>query len=408
MKDSGIEWIGNIPIGWEVKKLKFISEIKTGDKDTVNSEEYGQYPFFVRSQTVEKISSYTYDGEAILTAGDGDIGKIVHYVNGKFDFHQRVYCIKKIKINGKFLYYFFQENFIKEAKRNNAKSTVDSIRMPVLRNFPVLNPPNLIQAAIADYLDTKCGIIESLIEKQKTVIEKLKSYKQSLITEAVTKGLDPTVKMKSSGIEWIGDIPEGWEVRRLKNIGEAIIGLTYSPTEVSDNGTLVLRSSNIQNGKIVLDDNVYVKKKIQDKLIIKIEDILICSRNGSKELVGKCAYIDNTLRNEYSFGAFMTVFRSMYNNFLYHVLNSAIFSFHLNTFSTSTINQLTTRNLNGIQVPLPPLSEQKRIVDFLNTKCTETANAINGKQKLIERLTDYKKSLIYECVTGKKEVLINE
>ena len=100
----------------------------------------------------------------------------------------------------------------------------------------------------------------------------------------------------------------------------------------------------------------------------------------------------------------MTVFRSRYNSFLYYVLNSAIFSFHLNTFSTSTINQLTTRNLNGIQIPLPPLSVQNRIVDFLNKTSTEIDNAISGKQKLIDKLTDYKKSLIYECVTGKKEI----
>ena len=129
-KDSGIEWVGVIPTDWDITRLRFLCEITTGDKDTVNSIDDGQYPFYVRSPNIERINSYTFDGEAILTAGDGvGAGKVFHYANGKFDFHQRVYNLHEFKkITGKYLFYYMQENFIKEIEKGNAKSTVDSIR----------------------------------------------------------------------------------------------------------------------------------------------------------------------------------------------------------------------------------------------------------------------------------------
>ncbi|MCK5545098.1 MAG: restriction endonuclease subunit S, partial [Desulfobulbaceae bacterium] len=114
-KDSGVEWIGEIPEGWEVLRLRFLSKIKTGDKDTENREDNGKYPFYVRSQTIEHISTYSYDGEAILTAGDGvGVGKVFHYVNGKFDYHQRVYKISDfVGIIAKYLFYYMKLNFHK-------------------------------------------------------------------------------------------------------------------------------------------------------------------------------------------------------------------------------------------------------------------------------------------------------
>jgi type I restriction enzyme S subunit len=188
MKDSGIEWLGEVPEHWKVRRLKDLAQIKTGSKDTINSIEDGIYPFFVRSQTIEKINSYSFDGEAILTAGDGvGVGKVFHYIKGKFDYHQRVYRISNFRgVLGKFLFYYIKSNFYKEAFRLNAKSTVDSLRMPMFENFPVVFGSIKEQKAIADYLDTKTAQIDQIIQTINTQIEKLKELRKTLINDVVT------------------------------------------------------------------------------------------------------------------------------------------------------------------------------------------------------------------------------
>ncbi len=191
-KPSGVEWLGEVPEHWEVKKLKYLCNIQTGDKDTIDAIEDGNFPFFVRSQTVERIDSFTFDCEAVLTAGDGvGVGKVFHYVNGKFDFHQRVYMFNKFrKIVGLFFFYFLRENFYKVAFDGGAKSTVDSLRMPMLAAFWITLPPLSEQHAIVDYIDQKTSKIDALIAKVEKAIEKLKEYRIALISAAVTGKID--------------------------------------------------------------------------------------------------------------------------------------------------------------------------------------------------------------------------
>ncbi|MCH5598250.1 restriction endonuclease subunit S [Niabella ginsengisoli] len=209
-------------------------------------------------------------------------------------------------------------------------------------------------------------------------------------------------KYKDSGVNWIGEIPEHWEVVKLKFLGKAIIGLTYSPNDLcSENeGTLVLRSSNLLNGRFVYGEkeNSYVSSKIPEKLKIRKNDILICSRNGSRDLIGKCAIA--TANDEgNSFGAFTTVFRSDLNNYLFKILNSNIFKNLSGSFLTSTINQLTIGNLNSISVPIPPLPEQQTIATFLDDKTTKIDQTITIKEKEIELLKERRQILIQKAVT---------
>lgn len=172
-----------------------------------------------------------------------------------------------------------------------------------------------------------------------------------------------------------------------------------------DDGILVLRSSNIQNNKLVFEDNVYVNKRIPREIILQEDDLLICSRNGSRELIGKCALIDkHTAGNTY--GAFMCVYRSKYNKFIHYVFLSDIFSYYLSTFLTATINQLTNANLYNIMIPITfDGNEQQQIVEYLDKKCSQIDILIEEKQRSIETVIQYKKSLIYEYVTGKKRVI---
>jgi type I restriction enzyme S subunit len=204
---------------------------------------------------------------------------------------------------------------------------------------------------------------------------------------------------KDSGIEWIGDIPEHWEVKRLKYIGESIIGITYSPKDlVQENGTLVLRSSNIQNGKLSLKDTVHINKEIPDKLTTRIGDILICSRNGSRRLIGKNITINEKTEGE-TFGAFMTVFRTEQYEFISKYFNSQVFSGQSGLFLTSTINQLTVNTLNNFFTALPPKKEQIKIANYLNKKSKKIDKLISQKKKLIELYELEKESIINQAVT---------
>ena len=196
---------------------------------------------------------------------------------------------------------------------------------------------------------------------------------------------------KHSGINWLGNIPSTWNVSRLKNVGKAIIGLTYSPDDlVSENeGMLVLRSSNIQNNKLSLLDNVYVNKKPSSQLITKIGDILICSRNGSRALIGKNIRIDHN-SSGVTFGAFMTIFRTKNSDFISYFFNSQLFDYQSGAFMTSTINQLTINTLNRLNIVLPPDTEQQAIANYLDAK----TQAIDKKVSLLEqKIETYKKNL---------------
>lgn len=188
LKDSGVDWIGEIPEHWEVKRFKFLCDITTGSKNTQDKIENGLYPFYVRSQTPEKINTYTFDGEAILTAGDGaGVGKVFHYLNEKFDFHQRVYKFSNFRnIKGKLLFYFLRSNFHSVALNGEAKSTVDSLRLPLIQNFMVTIPPKREQIEIIDRIETASQKIETAIGLKQQEITKLKEYKSSLINSVVT------------------------------------------------------------------------------------------------------------------------------------------------------------------------------------------------------------------------------
>jgi len=192
MKNSGIEWYGEMPSHWHLKRMKYLCEIGTGDKDTENREADGAYPFYVRSDTIERISTYSFDGEAILTAGDGvGVCKVWHYVTGKFDYHQRVYRMSDFsEVLGRYLFYYLKENFEKEVKKLSAKSTVDSLRRPMFQNFLVAFGSKDEQLSIINFIEMEESRINSITEKIIDEIRLLTEYKTALISEAVTGKVD--------------------------------------------------------------------------------------------------------------------------------------------------------------------------------------------------------------------------
>lgn len=195
----------------------------------------------------------------------------------------------------------------------------------------------------------------------------------------------------------VGVIPDDWDAKPLGEIGDSLIGLTYRPSEVRKYGTLVLRSSNVQNGTLCFDDNVFVDADIPERIMVRPGDILVCVRNGSRDLIGKAALIDERAVGM-TFGAFMGVFRSEHGKLLHHVFQSGIFKKQINEHLGATINQITNKSLNSFKVPLPPTEEER----------TEIARALNDVDALLASLDqviakkrDLKQAAMQQLLTGK-------
>lgn len=421
-KNSGVEWLGEIPEHWEILPgLSFIYENKDRNKgmvrNTVLSLSYGNirvkgeneltglvpesfetYQFVNKGDLIFRPTDLQNDTVSLRSSISEYDGIITNaYLNLRF----------KSKADSKFYHYFFRSIDNNKIIYGLGSGLRQNISYLDFRRFPFPFPPKEEQTAIANFLDDKTTKIDQAIAIKQKQIELLKERRQILIHKAVTRGLNDKVKLKDSGVEWIGEIPEHWEVKPLKYIGNSIIGLTYSPNDLCDQneGILVFRSSNLFEGKIKYGEkeNVYVKSRISDKLMVKENDILICSRNGSRDLIGKCALISKEDIGN-SFGAFTTVFRSEINPYIFCILNSSIFKALSGMFLTSTINQLTIGNLNSILVPIPPSKEMDEIRNFVENINIKIDTAISLKEQEIEKLKEYKMSLIDGVVTGKVKV----
>ena len=189
---SGTTWIGDIPAHWSVRRLRTLVDISTGGKDTINAIDAGQYPFFVRSQTVERINTWSFDGEAVLTAGDGvGVGKVIHYVKGKFDYHQRVYKFSRFRgISGRLFYHYLRAMLPFMTTQGTAKSTVDSLRLPMLQNFPVVVPAPNEQLSLTRELDQIDASVNQAMQLARNQIDLMNEYRTRLIADVVTGQLD--------------------------------------------------------------------------------------------------------------------------------------------------------------------------------------------------------------------------
>lgn len=426
MKDSGIEWIGEIPDTWTIKRMLYCLDsvvdyrgktpekvdegillvtaknIKDGKIDYEISREY------VREELYDEIMhrGKLKIGDVLFTT-EAPLGEVANVDSTDFALAQRVIKFRAddTKLDNYYLKYYLMapntQQFLQMLSSGSTAAGIKASKLPLIKiPLPDIDP----QRKIVSFLNDVCLNIDKIASDIQHQIELLQEYKQSVITEAVTKGLDKNVAMKDSGIDWIGNIPHHWTVKKVKYLGDSRNGLTYKPIDIVDKneGTLVLRSSNIQDGKLVFDDNVYVSSRIPKNLKVKKGDILICSRNGSRELIGKNTLIDDV---DATFGAFMMIYRCIAPRFIYYVLNSEVFKYYLGTFFTSTINQLTGSNFNNMKIVFcPDEEERQKITNYLDEKCSKIDVIIADKQKQLDTLIEYKKSLIYEYVTGKKEV----
>ena len=412
MKESGVEWIGEIPAHWSPIRFRFIAKITTGNQDTQNADPDGEYPFYVRSPIVERCNNYTFDGKGILMAGDGaGAGRVFHLVDGKYAVHQRVYRFYDFKYMDPVLLKYYLENlFATVMDYGSAKTTVPSVRLPMIQDFVVCVPPKKEQDNIVAVLNEKCAQVGSLISNVQAQIEKLKAYQQSLITEVVTKGLDPTVPMKDSGFEWIGEIPAHWEITRklafvtTEGISYGIVKL-FDPDDV--NGVKVLRCSDVLEGFIKPDNIRTVTREVSNeyaRTILAGGEVLVNVRGS----LGGCAVAPEEMAG-YNIArevAKITLNSRMCNRYvMYYLLSRCFVEYRTSHLSGSVYVGLNIELLSSCPLPNPELTEQKAIADYLDKKCSQIDHLIAIKQAKSEKLEQYKQSLIYEYVTGKREVM---
>lgn len=424
-KPSGVEWLGDVPEHWEIKKMRYLVTLETGDKDTVNAVVDGDYPFYVRSQIVERIDTFTSDCEAVLTAGDGvGVGKVFHHhLGGRFDFHQRVYMMCKFrKVIGRFFFYFLREQFYKVALEGSAKSTVDSLRRPLIMDFQFAVPPLPEQKAIAAYLDRETVRLDALLEKKRELIDRLKEKRNALISRTVTHGLPASTRatglsaphsLKPSGLDWVGDIPAHWEIRAFRHLISKFEQGTSpnannSPAAPGELGVLKLGAAN--KGVFRPEDN-----KSLDEIPGNIAPIfpqcgdLLISRANTPDLVGDACVVDVGCPN-------LIIPDLMYRLVLNNHANVKYICWFLLSTSGRAQIESDARGSSGSMVkigqghvaawlmPLPPLPEQIAIAAYLD-KETAKLDALMGKvEEAMERLLEYRSTLITAAVTGKIDV----
>ncbi|MBZ7947553.1 restriction endonuclease subunit S [Campylobacter sp. RM9929] len=431
LKNSGIEWLGEIPEHWEVVKIKYFANLYNGD--SIKDSDKGKYCIadndtipYIATKDIDIIfnSINYYNGmfikrtdanfkkaykECILLCIEGaNAGKKIAILNQEVCFVNKLCCVKNksTELNSKFLFYFFQGIFFQNIFFSNIKGLIGGVTPEQIGNFLFLLPPLKEQEQIANFLDEKCEKIQNFIEKKEKLLSLLQEQKQALINETITKGLDKNVKLKNSGIEWLGEIPEHWEMVKLKYVAFTNIGLVYTPDDIIENsneGYPVLRANNIQNGKIDYQDLIYIKsEQIGKKQITSKGDLLMCVRNGSENLLGKTAKIQD---RGFSFGAFTAIIKSQFNNYFYWIFQTNMLRKSIASFSASNgIGQISQDDIKNFIISFPPLKEQEQIANFLDEKCEKIDSLITKIKKQIELIKEYKTTLINEAVCGRMDL----
>ena len=357
------------PDGVEFVKIGEVAKVGTGSSNRQDAVDNGKYPFYVRSKNILTSDTYEFDDESIIIPGEGGVGEIFHYVKGKYALHQRVYRINFYdeRINAKFVYYYMHSCFKRFIMKKAVSSTVTSIRKPMIEKFEIPLPPIEIQTKIVQVLDQ----FEKLTAELKCRKLQYNYYRNKLLT------------FDEKDVKFV----------KLGDCCEYIRGITYNKSKEENNKDIpawnVLRANNItlSNNQLNFDDVKRVSKevKVKDTQKLKKGDILICAGSGSKDHIGKVAYVSDDL--DYTFGGFMAVIRSSAVNtrFLFHTLTGSSFRRYLNsTINSTTINNLNSSVMENFKFPLPPIETQTKIATILDQFETLTTSLQSGIPAEIE------------------------
>lgn len=427
MKDSGVEWIGEIPMDWGILPIKQLflevnERCENGqDYPLLSVSEY--YGVALKANKMNDGDMLTHaetlDGYKICCPDDLVMNIMLAWKSaiGVSQYEGIVspaYCVyrKKAELDMRYYHYLFRTNMYASVFRKFSTGIIDSRLRLYPDKFLALKcqmPPFKEQQYMANYLDKKCIKIDTIVSKQQEIIEKLNAYKLSIITETVTKGLNPDVEMKDSGIDWIGEIPKDWSIHKLCWDYSAMLGKMLDVKKITGQHLQpYIKNIDVEWGNINIDnlDEMDFEDDEIERYSVLSGDLMICE--GGE--IGKCAIVPDIFpKGIYYQKALHRVRKRKKDsgnvNFLYYV----IFCMAKNDcFGTShekaTIAHLPGDALKQLRIPSPHIDEQKEIADFLDKKCIDIDYAIKTKQKIVDKIILYKKSLIYEVVTGKREV----
>lgn len=427
MKDSGIEWIGEIPKDWKIIKGKYVLEYlqkpvkdddgvitcfrdgevtlrsnRREDGFTLSDKEIGYQGIDVGDLVVHGMDGFA--GAIGISDSRGKASPVLNVFNSKYSKRYLMYYLRSMA---------FSNVFIALASGIRVRSC--DLSWNKLANLPYPTTSYEEQTEIVRYIDSQCSEIDATAEDIQKEISLLEDYKKSVITEAVTKGLNPDAEMKDSGIEWIGQIPKHWKVVRLEFLSWVRARLGWKglkADEYVDEGYPFLSAFNIQDSKIKWEPLNFITKERFDEspeIMVACGDVLLLKDGAG---VGKCARIDSLPKGDSTVNsslAVITCFDNLNYRYLYYSFNSSFFSNLINLkLNGMGVPHLTQEELRKFIVLLPCVKEQQQIADFLDAKCSEIDAIIADKKRQRGILADYKKSLIYEYVTGKKEVPVHE
>lgn len=416
MKDSGIEWIGEIPVDWELSKIGAVYEERNEKVSDVDFP-----PLSVTKQGVVpqlETAAKTNDGEnrklirkndfVINSRSDrrGSCG--ISEYDGSCSLINTVLKPRRNMCNAYYSFVFRSERFADEFYRwgNGIVDDLWSTKWSNMKRIYIPAPSLQEQHRIADYLDRKCSQIDAIIARQQEVIEKLKAYKLSVITEAVTKGLNPDTPMKDSGVEWIGEIPEYWQLSHIGNLVEMGSGGTpdRKKPEYWENGNIPWMSSGEINDEYIYSTTEHITElglQNSNAKILPVNTVML-GLIGQGKTKGLTAILKTEVCCNQNLAYLIADEKYLHYRYLFYCFKAMYF--YIRGLVGESQAGIYSYFLKKLHIPLPDIEQQIRISDYLDTKCEAIKNSINKRERIIEKFTSYKRSLIYEVVTGKKEV----
>ena len=410
MVNSGITWIGEIPKDWNCSKTKFFTRISSGDG--ISNEELqdgGEYEVLGGGSGIMGYhNNYNIDGDNLIIGRVGACG-YVKRTNGKRYVSDNA-LIMRITSNTLLFNYLYYVLTSAELSRLNTSTAQPLITATKVYNVSIPIPSLAEQQRIVEFLDRKCAEVDEMIALQEQIIEELKAYKQSVITEAVTKGLNPAATMRDSEIMFVDKIPSHWkETKTLRLLSMPITDGPHETPEGLDDGIPFISADAVSDGYINFDNKWgYISQEFYEacckKYIPQKQDIYMIKSGAS---TGRTAIVETD--EIFTIWSPLAVFRAnqevILPYFLLYVLRSDSYQKQVeNKWSFGTQQNIGMRTLEKLIISYPPISEQQTIANYLDEKCADIDSLIQTKQSKIDSLKEYKKSIIYEYVTGKKEV----
>ncbi|WP_319436171.1 restriction endonuclease subunit S [Mycobacterium sp. RTGN5] len=387
-RDSRVDWLGDVPDSWAVTQLRHVCKVSTGDKDTINRVDDGEYPFFIRSEEIQRINSWSLDCEAVLTPGDGAVGKVFHHYVGKFDFHQRVYAFYDFRmVLGRYFFYYLSGLFAAVALDGSAKTTVDSLRMPLIKGFQLTFPSSgTDQREIVEFLDRETAKIDALIGKQERLIATLQERRGAVADQLLN--------------------PPGLILPLKRIVADVTVGIVVTPSAwYADEGVPALRGLNIRPGLVTSEDLVYLTPEgdaLHAKSRLCAGDVVMV-RTGQ---AGSAAVIPNQLSGANAIDLLIIRPGAKADpDFLAAYFNAPSTREKIAHGSVGAIQgHFNVSALRELEFPSIDIAEQRRRAEHWSIQACNIDALIEKTETFIELSREYRSALITDVVTGKIDV----